>query len=181
MHLLPTFRSLRGTALAAASATALVSGGLQSVSAQTGPSDDVLDEIRSLAVRVDVTDGGTGGAAGVAGPLEALLTGELQRAGILRDLPQPREGDCCVLRLDVRVVEGSARVPDWGGIAAYSVRLELGQPDRLGRLDTWVVLWTGRAMGDVVDPRDLPEQLRFATRDLAVDFVDRYLERFPIR
>lgn len=167
-------RALRAAALAAA----ILSAAPRATAAQAGPSDDVLDEIRSLAVRVDVT--GTGGAPAGA-PLEALLRGELQRAGILRDLPAPRDGDCCVLRLDVRVVEGSARVADWGGIAAYSARLELGQPDRLGRLDTWVVLWTGRTMGDVVDPRDLPDQLRFATRELAVDFVDRYLERFPIR
>lgn len=167
---------LRAGLLPVLALPALLVGAPSGARAQAGPSDDVLDEIRSLAVRVDVA-----GGASVAGPLESLLAQELQRAGIFRDLPEPREADCCVLRLDVRIVEGSSRVPDWGGIAAYSARLELGHPDRLGRLDTWVVLWTGRTLGDVVDPRDLSDQLRFATRELAVDFIDRYLERFPIR
>lgn len=178
--LLPILAGMNSSLRSFAVCLTLVMAGLgpADLRAQAGPSDDVLDEIRSLAVRVDVVGGG---AAGLRGPLESLLTGELQRAGILRDLPTPREGDCCVLRLDLRVVEGSSRVPDWGGIAAYSGRLELGQPDRLGRLDTWVVLWTGRTLGDVVDPRDLQDQLRFATRELAIEFIDRYLQRFPIR
>lgn len=145
--------------------------------AQRPPSDAVLDEIRSLGVRVQVT----GGTANLEGALRTLLTGELERAGILRELPAHRPGECCELLLDVRVVEGSAGVPDWGGIAAWSARLELGQSERLGRLDTRMVLWTGRTLGDVVAPADLADQLRFAARELAVDFVDRYLQRFPIR
>lgn len=148
-----------------------------SLMAQGAPSDAVLDEIRSLAVRAEVT----GGNANLAAPLQALVTGELERAGILRDLSAPRAGDCCELLLDVRVVQGSAGVPDWGGVAAYSARLELGQSERLGRIDTRMVLWTGRALGDVVAPADLADQLRFAARELAVEFVDHYLERFPIR
>ena len=54
-------------------------------------------------------------------------------------------------------------------------------PDRLGRLETWVVLWRGRVMDDLVDIGDLDAQLRFAVRELADDFVDGYLAVFPIR
>ncbi|MEK9506318.1 hypothetical protein [Gaopeijia maritima] len=162
---------------ALAGAFALVLFAPPALRAQGAPSDAVLDEIRSLGVRVQVA----GGTANLEGALRTLLIGELERPGILRDLPAHRAGDCCELLLDVRVVEGSAGVPDWGGIAAWSARLELGQSERLGRLDTRMVLWTGRTLGDVVAPTDLADQLRFAARELAVEFVDRYLERFPIR
>lgn len=141
------------------------------------PSDAVLDEIRSLGVRVQLS----GGEPGWSATLRDLVTGELERAGVLRELPSHRDGDCCELLLDVRVVQGSTGVPDWGGVAAYSARLELGQSDRLGRLPTRMVLWTGPVRGDVVPPRDLADQLRFAARELAIAFIDRYRLRYPLR
>lgn len=142
-----------------------------------GPPDAVLDEIRSLGVRVALS----GGDPGWGSTLRALVVDELERSGIFLELPAHREGECCELLVDVRVVQGSAGVPDWGGVAAYSARLELGQSDRVGRLSTRMVLWTGPVRGDVVPPADLAEQLRFATRELAIAFIDRYRARFPLR
>ena len=149
--------------------------------AQLPTQSEALEEIRSLAIRVDVSGSGARGA--LANPLEGVIRQELERVDILSRLREPSPRDCCILRLDVRVVEGSsgaaARVR--GGVAAYSARLELGVRDQVGRLQSWTVLWTGGTMDGLVDPQDLPEQLRFAVRELAVEFADRYLEIFPIR
>lgn len=149
--------------------------------AATLPTDAVLDEIRSLRVRVAVAGGGAA-PGGVVGPaLERVITAELERAGVLRDLPLHREGECCELLLDVRLAHGAVGVPDWGGVAAYSARLELSQRERLGRLEGRLVLWSGRSASDVVAPSDLTDQLRFAARELAAEFVDRYRQRYPMR
>jgi len=149
--------------------------------AQLPTQSEALEEIRSLAIRVDVS--GSGARGSLATPLEGVIRQELERVDILSRLREPRPRDCCILRLDVRVVEGTsgaaARVR--GGVAAYSARMELGVRDQVGRLQSWTVLWTGGTMDGLVDPQDLPEQLRFAVRELAVEFADRYLEIFPIR
>lgn len=151
------------------------------VAAQVGSPDEALEEIRSLAIRVDLS--GSGADASLAAPLQAVIRQELERVDILRRLREPRPRDCCELRLDVRLVSGTGGVAarTRGGLVAYSARLELGLRDQLGRIDSWILLWTGRTMDDLVDPRDLQEQLRFATRELTVEFADRYLELFPIR
>lgn len=149
--------------------------------AQVGSPDEALEEIRSLAIRVDLS--GSGADASLAAPLQAVIRQELERVDILRRLREPRPRDCCELRLDVRLVAGpaAAAARTRGGLVAYSARLELGLRDQVGRIDSWILLWTGRTMDDLVDPRDLQEQLRFATRELTVEFADRYLELFPIR
>ena len=141
--------------------------------------EGVVREIRSLAHGVELS--GSGGAARLETPLEAVLRESLTRAGILADLPDPRAGECCELRLDVRVVEGTSRGIDRRGLQAFAARLELGTSDRLGRLDTWVVLWRGRVMDDLVESQDLDTQLGFVARELADEFVDAYLAIFPIR
>ncbi len=146
--------------------------------AQVGSPDAALEEIRSLAVRVDVT--GTGARLVAADALAEVVRQELARVGILERLPEPRERDCCVLRLDIRAIEGRSRPRGGGALVAYSARLAMGQVDRLGRLQSWVLYWQGSTRDDLVDPRDLTEQLRFATRELAVEFVDRYLALYPI-
>jgi hypothetical protein len=151
------------------------------LAAQVGSPDEALEEIRSLAIRVDLS--GSGADASLAAPLQAVIRQELERVDILRRLREPRPRDCCELRLDVRLVSGTSGVAarTRGGLVAYSARLELGLRDQVGRIDSWILLWTGRTMDDLVDPRDLQEQLRFATRELTVEFADRYLELFPIR
>jgi hypothetical protein len=78
-------------------------------------------------------------------------------------------------------VEGTSRGPERRGLQAFAAHLELGMPDRLGRLDTWVVPWHGRVMDDMVESLDLDTRLRFAARELADDFVDGYLAVLPIR
>ncbi len=151
------------------------------LAAQVGSPDEALEEIRSLAIRVDLS--GSGADASLAAPLQAVIRQELERVDILRRLREPRPRDCCELRLDLRLVSGTSGVAarTRGGLVAYSARLELGLRDQVGRIDSWILLWTGRTMDDLVDPRDLQEQLRFATRELTVEFADRYLELFPIR
>lgn len=139
----------------------------------------VVREIRSLDVAVELS--GSGATAGLRAPLESVLLESLRRAGILDDLPDPRAGECCELRLDVRIVEGASRGLDRRGLQAFAARLELGMSDRLGRLDTWVVLWRGRVMDDLIDAQDLETQLQFVVRELADEFVDSYLAVFPIR
>lgn len=141
--------------------------------------EDAIREIRSLTLAVEMS--GSGASTGLRGPLETELRESLARAGILDDLPEPRRGECCVLRLDLRVVEGASRGLDRRGLAAFAANLELATSDRLGRLDTRVVLWRGRVVDDLVDSEDLQSQLGYAVRDLADDFVDAYLAVFPIR
>lgn len=172
--------------LAVLMAAGLVAGGLMllapaGLGAQVGSPDEALEEIRSLAIRVDLS--GSGADASLAAPLQAVIRQELERVDILRRLREPRPRDCCELRLDVRLVSGTSRagVRTRGDLVAYSARLELGLRDQVGRIDSWILLWTGRTLDDLVDLRDLPEQLRFATRELTVEFADRYLELFPIR
>lgn len=167
-------------------AFALVVGSLAlltpaALTAQVGSPDEALEEIRSLAIRVDLS--GSGADASLAAPLRAVIRQELERVDILRRLREPRPRDCCELRLDVRLVSGTTGVAarTRGGLVAYSARLELGLRDQVGRIDSWILLWAGRTLDDLVDPRDLQEQLRFATRELTVEFADRYLELFPIR
>ena len=141
--------------------------------------EEAIREIRSLTIGVDLSGGGA--SSSLRAPLEAVVRESLTRAGILADLPDPRARECCELRLDVRIVNGQARGPDRRGLQAFAIQLELGLPDRLGRLDTWVVLWRGRVMDDLVESPDLEAQLRFAARELADEFVDGYLAVFPIR
>jgi len=177
----PRDRGRRVILLAVALLSTLAALAPGQAAAQLPTRSEALEEISSLSVRVDLTGSGARGA--LATPLEGVIRQELERVDILSRLREPRPRDCCVLRLDMRVVEGSsgaaARVR--GGVAAYSARLELGVRDQVGRLQSWTVLWTGRTMDGLVDPQDLPEQLRFAVRELAVEFADRYLEIFPIR
>ncbi len=145
--------------------------------AQVSYSADALEEIRSLTVRVDVSGGGVEDGR-LTGLLTEVIRQELRRADILWEQAVPRAGDCCVLRLDVRMTSGTGR-SRFG--VAYTLRLELGLVDALGSLPTWTTIWAGRMLGNVVERPDLTESLRFATRELAGDFVDRYRERFPIR
>ncbi len=141
--------------------------------------EEVVREIRSLVLAVELS--GSGATASLRAPLQSVLRESLTRAGILADLPDPRPGECCQLRLDVHIVEGASRGLDRRGLQAFAARLELGMPDRLGRLDTWVVLWRGRVMDDLIDTQDVETQLQFVVRELADDFVDGYLAVFPIR
>jgi len=145
--------------------------------AQVSSRSEALEEIRSLEVRVELA-GGDAVAQAMARDLETLLLQELERVGIIQELPEPRGGDCCVLRLDVRL--GPSR---GGGVygTGYSLRLDLGYSERVGRLDAWILLWQSRVLAGVADPRELTEVLRAWTRELAVDFTDRYRERFPYR
>lgn len=145
--------------------------------AQVSSSAAALEEIQSLVLRADVQGGGSEDAR-LARLLEDVLRQELRRADILYETADPRGGDCCVLRLDVRLTTGSGRAR-FG--VAYTARLELAYPDRLGALPTWTLLWQGRMLGNIVERAELTETLRFAARELAGDFVDRYRERFPIR
>ncbi|MGE0555186.1 MAG: hypothetical protein AB7R55_17285 [Gemmatimonadales bacterium] len=166
-------RSLRSAGLAAA----LLLAAAPAVVGQVRGSSDAIEEVRSLSVRVDILGGGPEDGR-LSGILEAEIRQELQRADILAELGEPRSGDCCVLRLDVRLARGAGRAR-FG--VAYTARLELAYPDRFGTLPSWTLLWTGRMLGNIVERQDLVETLRFAAHDLAADFVDRYRERFPIR
>ncbi len=147
------------------------------LAAQVGSGSEVLDEIRSLEVRGEVS-GGEGVSPSLARELEALVVRELERTGILRELPPPRGGACCVLRIDTRL--GSPRGALRLG-TGYTVRLDMGVYERFGRHEGWVLLWQSRTLGGVVDARELPEVLRAQVRELAIEFTDRYLERFPPR
>jgi hypothetical protein len=111
--------------------------------------------------------------------LEDVIRRELQRADILFEVSDPRPQDCCILRLDVRLATGPGR-SRFG--VAYTARLELAFRDHIGTtVPTWTIIWQGRMLANIVERADLTETLRFATRELAGDFVDRYRERFPIR
>lgn len=158
-------------------AAAAIAGWAAPARAQVSSSGEALEEIQSLVIRADVEGGGTE-AARLARLLEDVIREELRRADILFEVGDPRQGDCCVLRLDVRLTSGSGRAR-FG--VAYTARLELAYPDRLANFPTWTLLWTGRMLGNVVERPELTENLRFAARELAGDFVDRYRERFPIR
>jgi hypothetical protein len=145
--------------------------------AQTTSSVAALEEIQSLVIRADVLGGGVE-AARLARLLEDVVRQELRRADILYEVSEPRQGDCCVLRLDVRLTTGSGRAR-FG--TAFTARLELAFPDRVADFPTWTLLWTGRMLGNIVERQELTEALRFTARELAGDFVDRYRERFPVR
>ena len=144
--------------------------------AQTSFSPDAVEEIQSLSIRVDVVGGPDGGR--FARLLEDVLRQELSRADILFERPDPRGGDCCVLRLDVRLASGAGRARFGAG---FTARLELGYPDHFGALPAWTVVWGGRVISNIVERAELSESLRFAARELAGDFVDLYRERFPRR
>lgn len=167
-----------GRSLACAAALSLLGlWGPSSLDAQVGSSPQVFDAIRSLEVRGEVS-GGEGVSPALARELEDLVTRELERTGILRDLPPPRGGACCVLRIDTRLASprGALRLG-----TGYTVRLDMGVYERFGRHEGWVLLWQSRTLGGVVDTRELPEVLRAQVRELAIEFTDRYLERFPPR
>jgi hypothetical protein len=151
-------------------------GGMgRGAAAQVSYSNDAVEEIQSISVRVDLLGGGSE-AGRVARLLQDVITQELRRADILFERPDPRSGDCCTLRLDVRLAEGSGR-SRFG--QAYVARLELGFQDRLGNVPTWTTIWASRALSNIVEKADLTETLRFAARELAVDFVDLYRTHFP--
>jgi hypothetical protein len=143
--------------------------------AQVSYSADAVEEIQSISIRVDLTGGGSDGAR-MTRLLEDVIIQELKRADILFERPDPRSGDCCVLRLDVRLADGSGR----GRFGqAYVARLELGFQEHLGSVPTWTTIWAGRVLSNIVERPDLPETLRFVARELAVDFVDLYRTHFP--
>ncbi len=144
--------------------------------AQVPTTGDAVEEIQSLSARADVIGGADGGR--LAGLLEDVLRQELNRADLIFERGDPRAGDCCVLRLDVRLATGSGRSRFGTGFVA---RLELGYEDRLGNIPTWTVIWTGRALSNIVERTELTESLRFATRELVGDFIDLYREHFPRR
>lgn len=140
-------------------------------------SAEALDEIRTLTVRADVQGAGSEDAR-LARLLEDVIRQDLRRANILRELGEPRPRDCCVLRLDVRLATGSG---PFRFSAAYTVRLEMGLPEQVGRLQTWTVLWQGRMLGNIVEQSNLTETLRFTASELTGHFIDLFRERFPIR
>jgi hypothetical protein len=154
----------------------VVAGGRGPVAAQIPFSPDAVEEIQSLTVRVDVAGSADGGR--LARLLEDVVRQTLSRADILFERPDPRGGDCCVLRLDVRLATGAGRARFGTGFVA---RLELGYDDRFGNLPAWTMIWGGRTLSNIVERAELNESLRFATRELAGDFVDLYRERFPRR
>ena len=143
---------------------------------QVGFSGDAVEEIQSIAVRVDMVGGTEDGR--LARLLEDVIRQELVRADILFERADPRGGDCCVLRLDVRRAEGAGRARFGSG---FTARLELGFPERLGNAPTWTVVWAGRTLSNIVERTELTESLRFAARELAGDFIDLYREHFPRR
>ncbi len=143
---------------------------------QVPSSGDAVEEIQSLSVRTDVVGGADGGR--LARLLADVLRQELNRADILFERGDPRAGDCCVLRLDVRLANGAGRSRFGAGFAA---RLELGYDDRLGNIPTWTLIWTGRVLSNIVERAELTESLRFAARELVGDFIDLYREHFPRR
>jgi hypothetical protein len=147
-----------------------------SLAGQVPTSGDAVEEIRSISFRADVTGGPDGGR--LARLLEDVIRQELDRADILFERGDPRAGDCCVLRLDVRLANGAGRSRFGAGFVA---RLELGYDDRLGNLPTWTIIWTGRVLSNIVERSELTETLRFAARDLVGDFVDLYRVHFPRR
>ncbi|MBM4186574.1 MAG: hypothetical protein FJ206_04605 [Gemmatimonadetes bacterium] len=146
------------------------------LAAQTRFSPDAVEEIQSLSVRVDVAGDADGGRLGRL--LDDVIRQALERADILFERPDPRAGDCCVLRLDVRLATGAGRSRFGVG---YSARLELGFEDRLGSVPTWTVAWAGRLMTNVVERAELSDALRFTAGQLTGDFIDLYRERFPRR
>lgn len=179
MSISSVVRSIRSLTLAFVGTTVVVSTATAPLVAQAGPPEDVILELRALDLQVHMI--GSGADAVRAAPVEAAFRAPFDRLGLLEDLPTARPGDCCELRLDVRVTDGVVGVADRVPIQAYSMRLEVGMRDRMGRTDTWVVLWRSPATDDIVEARDLETQLAFASRQLADDFLDAYLAVFPIR
>ncbi|MEZ4457149.1 MAG: hypothetical protein R2882_11465 [Gemmatimonadales bacterium] len=162
-----------GFVLAVAAALAVLGPEAQ---AQTAFSNDAVEELQSLTLRVDLIGGPDGGITPRL--LEDVLRQELVRADIPYELADPRADDCCVLRLDVRLATGAGR--SRFGIG-YVARLELGYRDRLGNVPTWTVIWAGRVRSNVVERAELADNLRAAARELAGDFIDLYRQRFPRR
>ncbi|MEO8449843.1 MAG: hypothetical protein ABI647_08645 [Gemmatimonadota bacterium] len=143
--------------------------------AQVTFSADAIEELQTLTVRVDVFGSGRDDGQ-LGGLLEEAIRQELRRADILFERGEPRADDCCVLRLDVRLVTGAGRARFGTG---YITRLELGFMDRIGNVPTWTTLWAGRFLSNIVERPDLAENLRAAARDLVGQFIDLYRERFP--
>lgn len=150
--------------------------GPAAAAAQTSFSPGAVEELQSITVRADVI--GSADAGRLARGLEDVLRQELNRADILFERADPRGDDCCLLRLDVRLATGSGRSRFGVG---YSVRLEMGYPDRLGPVPTWTVVWAGRTLANVVERPELDANLRFAAKELIGDFIDLYREHFPRR
>lgn len=167
--------SVRGGLILLSTAATLLVGLPTPSSAQGSSRAEALDEIRSL--QVEVATAGSA-PAGLARAVEAVVLEELERARVPEDLSPPRPRDCCILRLDLRIA--SSRAGNVYG-TGYSMRLDLGYPERVGRVDAWVLLWHGRTLDGVVDPAELSGVLRDRARELAVEFVDRYRERVPLR
>lgn len=146
------------------------------LAAQTRFSPDAVEEIQSLSVRVEVVGDPDGGR--LVRLLDDAIRQQLHRADILFERPDPRGGDCCVLRLDIRLATGAGRSRFGVG---YVVRLELGFEDRMGGVPAWTLIWTSRLMANVVERAELTDGVRFAAGELVGDFVDLYRERFPRR
>lgn len=149
----------------------------EAAAGQVSSRGEILDEIRSLDVQVDVT-GGEGLPPGLAQELERVVVRELERTGILRELATPRPGDCCLLRVDARLAASRGVLRLGSG---YTVRLDLGVHERVGRHEGWLLLWQSPVLSGVVDPRELPEILRTQVLELAIGFTDQYRVRFPPR
>ena len=167
----------RGGLILLSAATLLLAGLPAPATAQVVPRAEALDEIRSLQVEVSVT-GAAGAPAGLARSLERVVLEEMERARIPEELAPPRPRDCCLLRLDLRIA--SSRAGNVYG-TGYTMRLDLGYPERVGGVEAWLLLWHGRTVDGVLDPADLPVVLGDRARELAVEFVDRYRERVPLR
>jgi hypothetical protein len=146
--------------------------------AQVPTASEALEEIRSISVRAELIGGSLPDAGRITRLLDDVLRQELDRADILFERGEPRAGDCCLLRLEVRLAQGSGRSRFGTG---YTARLELGYLDRLGNIPTWTIIWTGRMVGNIVERSELADNLRFSARELAGDFIDLYRERFPRR
>jgi hypothetical protein len=159
---------------AAATGAAILLGLAAPVAAQVTFSNDAVEEIQSLSVRVDVV--GSPDAGRLSRLLQDIITQELTRADLLFERPDPRGGDCCLLRLEIRLGTGTGRAR-FG--QSYSSRLELGFQDRLGNVPTWTVIWAGRTLSNIIEQPDVTETLRFVTRELVVDFIDLYRVHFP--
>jgi hypothetical protein len=164
----------RATARRVAAGVAIAIGVAMPLAAQVTFSNDAVEEIQSLSVRVDVL--GSPDAGRLSRLLQDVINQELTRADLLFERGDPRGGDCCLLRLEVRLGTGTGR-SRFG--QSYSSRLELGFQDRLGNVPTWTVIWAGRTLSNIIEPPDLTETLRFVARELVVDFIDLYRVHFP--
>ncbi|MBL8985626.1 MAG: hypothetical protein JNJ80_05125 [Gemmatimonadetes bacterium] len=144
--------------------------------AQVSFSRDAIEELQSISIRVDVQ--GPADEGRVGGRLAQIVRQELTRADILWERGDPRGDDCCVLRVDVRLATGAGRARFGVG---YTMRLELGYPDRLGNVPAWTVIWAGRMTSNIVERNDLDTLLEAGVRELTGEFIDLYRERFPRR